>query len=219
MIRLEDSQIADILPDHLTHSPEMEALSYAVCQGIKRLLSYCGNIGVYSSINNIPENMLDMLALEINTPYYDEGFEIEKKREMVKNTLQWHEKVGTPAAVEELVKTVFGECSVLEWYQYGGEPYTFRVQVVVGNNGLTEDADREIIRSIQFCKNIRSHCAGICYRLGVSAGTVKTGVVQKVGGSIKVKPYLVKNIRADMAKGSLRAYMKNENIMTIRKEQ
>lgn len=219
MIRLEDSRIEDILPDYLAHNPEMTALSYAVSQGIKRFLSYCGNIGIYSTIDNIQENMLDMLALEINTPYYDEGFEIEKKRELVKNTLQWHKKVGTLAAVEELVKTVFGECRVQEWYQYGGEPYTFRVHVVIGNSGLTEDADREIIRSIQFCKNVRSHCAGICYSLGAEKGTVKTGAVQKLGCSIKIKPYLVKSIRADMAEGSLQAYLKNENIMTIRKER
>ena len=217
MISLMDSRIIDILPDSLTYSPEMEALSYAVSQSVKKLLFYCSSIGVYSVLDGIPENMLAMLALELNTPCYDEGFTIKKKRELIKNTLQWHKKAGTLAAVEEFVKAVFMDCCVQEWYQYGGEPYTFKVQAVIENSGLTEDIDRKIEKNIQLLKNVRSHCSGICYKLGAGKGNVKTGAALKLGGDIKVKPYIVKHIKAD-ASGSIRAYLREDSQIVIGKE-
>lgn len=173
MISLKDSRISDILPEYLAYGPEMEALSYAVSQEIIKLLSYCDNIGVYSMMERLQEDMLDMLALEINTPYYDENLEIGKKRELVKNTLQWHEKAGTPATVEELVKTVFGEGRVREWYQYGGEPYHFKIETT---KTPTDEMYRYFLEIMRSVKNTRSYFDSIgVYR--TIAGSFGYGIV------------------------------------------
>ena len=77
MIKLRDSQIAQILPDKLAEIPEVQALSFAISEGMKRFVDYCANISVYAEIDSLPEYALDLLASELNTQYYDTELPIE----------------------------------------------------------------------------------------------------------------------------------------------
>ena len=101
----------------------------------------------------MPEKILDLLAIEMRTQYYDEELEVEKKRVIIKNTLTWYQYAGTPSAVEELVKVVFGEGEVLEWFQYGGEPFHFKI---VTNADLMPGANVLFDNMIKKVKNTRS---------------------------------------------------------------
>lgn len=163
MIKLGESQITQILPESLAQNASVQALSYALEKAVKRLINYCGNIGVFAVIDTAPDPVLDMLALELNTPYYDDALRTETKRSLIKNTFVWYMKAGTPAAVEELVKSVFGHGEVHEWYQYGGTPYTFRLTT---NADAKIEAIGEFEKLINRVKNIRSHIDGVMFVRG-----------------------------------------------------
>lgn len=160
MIELRESQIAQVMPEYFSQNASVQALSYALGAAVKRLINYCGNIGVFSVIDTAPDYVLDMLALELNTPYYDDSLRAETKRILIKNTFVWYMKAGTPAAVEELVKSVFGHGKVHEWYQYGGEPYAFRLTT---NADAKLEAIDEFEKLINRVKNIRSHIDGVMF--------------------------------------------------------
>ncbi len=158
MIRLYDSDIVDILPETLASRPNVIALGYALHKAMQRLIGYCQNISVFSVIDSAPDNVLDLLALELNTQYYEDTLDIEVKRQLIKNTLVWYMSAGTSAAVAELVQTVFGEGEVQEWFQYGGDPYTFRIQT---SAILTPEINEFFNRMIERVKNTRSHLESI----------------------------------------------------------
>lgn len=154
MIKLYDSQIAQILPDYLSGNAEVQAMSYAISQGIKRLIDCCNNIGVYAVVDTLPEYALDMLAVELDTQYYDTSFSVEVKRGLIKNTLVWYLKAGTPSAVAELIAAVFGEGEIQEWFEYGGKPYYFKIMT---NATITTDGIQYLLSMIERVKNARSH--------------------------------------------------------------
>lgn len=160
MIKLQNSQISQILPEYLSKTPNTQALSFAICRAVDKLVNYCGNISVFSAIDTAPDYVLDILATELDTQYYEESFSTHTKRQLIKNTLNWYMKVGTPAAVEELVRTVFGEGKVEEWFQYGGEPYTFKI---ITNANPSPEAINEFEKIIMKVKNIRSHIECVSY--------------------------------------------------------
>ena len=160
MTRLEDSQIAQILPGNLARKAEAQALSHALHLAVERLVRYCENIGVFSAIDTIPEYALDMLAMELGTQYYDGALPVQAKRMLVKNTLAWYMGAGTPASVEELVRAVFGRGEVHEWFQYGGMPYMFRI---VTNADATLESISEFEKLIEKVKNVRSHIDEIIF--------------------------------------------------------
>lgn len=158
MIKLQDSNITDILPESFTIDPRNIALGYALHNAMKRLLSYSGATSVYSTIDTANDAVLDMLAAELDTQYYDVTLDIKAKRRLVKNTLIWHMRSGTPAAVEELVAAVFGEGEVKEWFEYGDDPYYFKI---ITNALMTEDMNDKFTSMLDRVKNARSHIRAI----------------------------------------------------------
>ena len=116
MINLYNGNITDIMPEALAKKPEVQALGYAISKATQRLMNYCQNISIYVAIDTLPENVLDRLAIELNTQYYDSTLSIEVKRTLIKNTLNWYMYTGTAAAVTELVESVFGNGEVKEWF-------------------------------------------------------------------------------------------------------
>ena len=126
MTSLKDSQIADILPDILKYRPDVQAVSYAIRMQIARIYDLSQRCRMLAGIDVIGEDVLDLLALELQSIYYDTGLPIDKKRDIIKSTLKWHWYGGTKASVEDYIRAIFGGGSVTEWYEYGGSPYTFK---------------------------------------------------------------------------------------------
>ena len=154
MIKIRQSQIAQILPEYLSQRTEVKCLSYAINKAMLKFIDYCGDIGVFAMIDSAPDEVLDLLAVELNTQYYDTSLATENKRELIKGTLTWYLTSGTPSAVEELIAAVFGEGSVQEWFEYGDSPYYFKITT---NAQLTPDIIDRFTQIIRRVKNARSH--------------------------------------------------------------
>lgn len=158
MIKLYNSNITDILPEAIASKPEVISIGYAIEKAMQRFLEYCRNTSVYAIIDIARDNVLDMLALELGTQYYDDSLDIATKRRLVKNSLIWYMTSGTPAAVEELVAAVFGEGEVKEWFEYGDDPYYFKV---ITNAIMTPEINDEFLSMLEKVKNARSHIRSI----------------------------------------------------------
>lgn len=180
MINLFDSNITDIMPEYFAYDPKVQALGYALQRANKRLIDYCENIGLYSVIDTLPEEMVDALAVDLDTQYYDTTLDLQAKRDLVKGTLAWYEKAGTPQAISELIAAVFGEGEVKEWFEYGGSPYYFKI---VTSAQLTPDIDSEFTKIIKKVKNARSHVEAIEINRQITQ-TTYIGI----GRNIMIKP-------------------------------
>lgn len=78
-------------------------------------------------VDNLPEEILDILAVDLHVDWYDSEADIEVKRNLIKNSDKVHMYLGTPYAVEQLMEDYFGDGTVEEWYEYEGDPGHFRV--------------------------------------------------------------------------------------------
>lgn len=181
MISFVDSEITQILPDSLKNIPEVRALSYALNQAIRKLVFYSKRIGGLSSIEYLPESILDLVAVELRVQNYEESLPIELKKTLLKHSLIWYCHAGTPAAVSEVVSLIFGGGRVTEWFEYGGEPYRFKVSTKEIMNPEALKRFYEVIHSV---KNTRSHLDGfdvertVEHTLYYSAGFIQTKHIQ-----------------------------------------
>lgn len=161
MIKLYDSQIIDILPAHFKNNADVQALSSTLKIMNRKLLDYSEKIGIYYAIDNLDEAILDFLAIQMRTQYYDTNFSIKIKRELIKNTLKWYRQAGTPAAIEELVSVVFGKGVIKEWFEYNGEPNFFRVEMT--NMEVNAEKNKEFKKLLNIIKRASSHLDSILY--------------------------------------------------------
>ncbi len=162
MISYYDGQLTDIMPSNITKQPEIQALSYALQQATQLLYRYNQRLYIYSKIEEQPEQIIDLLAAELRTQYYKSTLDLKTKRQLVKNTLIWYMTAGTPAAVEELVTTIYGKGKVTEWFEYGGKPYHFKIDVT--NIEVDAEKNKEFKRLLNQIKRTSAHLDVICYK-------------------------------------------------------
>ena len=108
MIDLRGSRFTDIMPENLAGQLETQAFAYALGRQIEKLCVYADRIRIYAAVDAMPEKILDVLAVELRTPAYSQSFSIEVKRALVKGTLNFYARMGTPEAWNQNIQTMFG---------------------------------------------------------------------------------------------------------------
>lgn len=157
MINYDKGELMDLLPAGLKYDPDVRALSYALKQGKDKLLQYCERIKLLSNIDALPEELLDLIALELNSHYYDQMLSLEQKRSIVKATLGWYMQAGTVAAVEEMMQIIFGNGGTVEWYDFAdgsGKPGTFDIFT---DATLTPDLMERMMTILKRVKKASAH--------------------------------------------------------------
>lgn len=154
MIKFTEGGLIDIWPEK---DPEIQALSYALQQQFKKLKSYADKTQCYSDVDDLDEEILDYFAVEMRSMYYEQNLEIERKREIVKNTLKWYTYAGVPATVAEMVGVVFGAGKIVEWFNYDEPPFTPGTFDIITSARLTPDIIEQLNAMIRKSKNVRSH--------------------------------------------------------------
>lgn len=155
MIKLSEGGIADLWRNE--QSPEVQAISYALQQAVKMVTEKVEKTKCFSDIDKLDEQTLDYFAVEQRAMYYSQTLPIERKRAIIKNTLNWYTKAGTPAAVAEMVDVILGGGKVVEWFDFDEPPYTPGTFDIVTSTLLTADIMEQLTELVQKVKNVRSH--------------------------------------------------------------
>lgn len=161
MTDLRNSRFYDLLPPNLQDANAL-ALSYAVDRQMRQLVEYVPITLILAQVDGLNAALCDHLAQAMDVQAYSINFPLEVKRGLIRVALQASSKKGTAGAVREVLGVIHGGARVEEWYQYGGQPYRFRVEVDLSAGGSTALTD-EILSQVDAYKNTRSHLDGIDY--------------------------------------------------------
>ena len=150
----------DILPESLQGDPQVRAACEAIDAELAEIYRDIPQVAFWPDLANQTSPLLDVLMWEYHVDWtqdimYGTPLTDQQKREAIDKSILWHQKKGTKWAVQEILRTAFPTANVVEWYQYGGRPYYFRVVVnedVAGNPALYE----RMVRAIMATKNVRS---------------------------------------------------------------
>ena len=75
MIRFEDGELLNLLPVSMAKDIEIQCISYALQRQIQRIIYHASRTRTVAMIDMLPETVLDVLATELRTPYYQEDME------------------------------------------------------------------------------------------------------------------------------------------------
>lgn len=167
MIDLREGKITDLIRNTMAHNPETVAIGYAILQEKRHLMALVERTRLMAMVENLDEWVLDYLAVELRAPAYEDSFPIEVKRALIAGTLPFYAKLGTPMAINWATRTIFGESHLVEWFDYGGKPYHFKMGINITDDILNPEKDRQVINAIKVCKNLRSHLDSIEYFIKV----------------------------------------------------
>ncbi len=161
MINILDVKLSDLLPSSFD-TVEIKALNNVVTFSLYLLQKYINNANFTVNIDNVSEKIIDYLACEYRTPYYDETLDLKTKRNLVKSTMLTYQKIGTTNIIKEYLNTLNEETDVAEWYDYDGQPYNFKIFLNISENReVDEKLLTDIKNKIEKIKNVRSSLEAI----------------------------------------------------------
>lgn len=122
---------------------------------------------IYSRIDELPEALLDILAYDFKVDWYDYEYPIAAKRALIKGNILVHKRQGTVYATRSILDGLYPKSAMEEWFEYGGEPGYFRLNVNVSNSAeegaVVIYSTEEILRRISTAKRLSAHLEGVSY--------------------------------------------------------
>ena len=115
------------LPRVLAEDDRMLALATAITRALMTHHDELRLEEIYTRIDELPADLLDILAVDFSIDWWDGDWSVERKRQTVKDSWQIHRLLGTPHALALAVQAAFGAGRAEEWWEYGGAPHHFRV--------------------------------------------------------------------------------------------
>ncbi len=151
---LWDARIIDVLPRIVGGQDWVIALSRALGQHLQMTLQFADESQIYTAIDTVSEEILDALAVAWKIDWYDTDYSLERKRIIVKTGMTVRRYMGTVYATRTLAQAIFPGSEIEEWFEYDGEPGTFRI---ITDTELSDDDVKFFAEMIEKVKNVRSH--------------------------------------------------------------
>lgn len=191
---LSNVNLLELIPINLRDDPDIIAASAATDKEFQLMVQKITRCYTIANVDNVEEIILDHLAAEMNVDFYSTKFSVDIKRNLVKNGYLYKYNKGTSAILEESLSTIFSRAKLEEWWEYGGEPYMFRIQILeVDNEGITEEMLWRLNNLIKVLKNARSWLDGInIYLTGRGKMHIASSTVS--GEKVTVYPWNVTKI-------------------------
>jgi len=146
-----DYKIAKHLPESINKDPVPD-LAQVVDMALSDINSDL--LLIYPAINDLPEALIDHLAVQMHVDEYDDS-DLTVKRKQVRESFLLHRYKGTKYAVQQAIATVYKSALVQEWPEYGGDPYHFRVKLTAATLGNATIINK-MTQVINAYKNTRS---------------------------------------------------------------
>lgn len=153
------------LPPALKEDTSTEALAAATAEALADRLAEIDRLRIISNIDNLEEALLAILARDFKVDWWDPSYSLEEKRRTVKDSWRVHKTLGTKAAVETAIRAIYPLTTVEEWFEYGGEPYHFRLNIDITSDSGDKARQKRVLDRLNFYKSLRSHNDGVRYFL------------------------------------------------------
>lgn len=165
------------LPEVLRNDESMAALAASVAQVLAQRPEEIQRLAIYPRIDELPEELLDILAYDFKVDWWDADYTLEEKRQILKDNWHVHRILGTKAAVETAISAIYPGTQVSEWFEYNGEPYHFKLLIDSTYDGVNPEKHQRVLDRVEYYKNLRSVLDEIEYY------DMSGGAVQYVGAA------------------------------------
>lgn len=152
-------------PVGLRENQSIAALGDVTAEELAKRPAEIGLLSIYARIDELPEDLLDILAYDFKVDWWDPNYSLEEKRRTFKDSWYVHKHLGTKAAVEMAIRAIYPLTTVEEWFEYGGEPYHFRLNIDITSDSGDRVRQRRVLERLNYYKSLRSHNDGVRYFL------------------------------------------------------
>ena len=187
--------LKQLVPPNLLADENIKALVEAIEPEFEKVKSEIINVLIYPRIDELSEEVLDLLAWQFHIEGYELATNITEKRNLIKKAIELHRYKGTKYAIEQVLKALNLDGKISEWFEYGGQPYRFKVDISLINKPFDKDIYDKLTKLIEQYKNLRSHLDSITVYLTSTPHNYKA-ITTQTGTDITLYPVIEKQIKS-----------------------
>ena len=171
--------------------PNATPLETALDNSMAKAFDHPVDIDKLWSAETCPIELLPFLAWALSVDVWNSNWPEHVKRKVIATCAYVHRFKGTAAGLKTALASLDHGLQLSEWFEYGGDPYTFRVDVLVATRGVNEAEIKMIKSAIANTKNARSWLERLrIYLTGIGTAKAANGAI--MGQSIVVQPWTPK---------------------------
>ena len=156
MRTIKEVRLTESLPESLLRDEQIAAMASALDGMLADLSADAAQVLHLPRLEELSGTILDLLAWQFHVDFYEPlWLSDEVKRNLIRQSIAWHRIKGTRAAVEQVNAAFNRAVEISEWYEYGGEPYWFRLRTAPFRKKSEMDS---WFRQLSDAKNVRSWC-------------------------------------------------------------
>ncbi|MGL1344957.1 phage tail protein I [Vibrio parahaemolyticus] len=143
-----------------------------------------------------PEHLLPHLAWALSVDNWDSSWPVERKRQVIKDSVYIHRKKGTRDAVERVVSAIRGDdTKVTEWFEDKDNlsPGDFTVDYVSTGTPVDGSELNKLVPAINSAKNVRSNLTKITITSRVEAPE-KHAAVSRQAMQMRAGPWIISSM-------------------------
>lgn len=152
---ISNINLIDIIPNFMKEDKAVKSLASSIDNVSRELAGKIKLLSVWNAIDEMNSEQLDNLATELYIPWYDKTAALDIRRQVIKESDIIHSTLGTKYAVERVANIYFGQASVVEWFEYGGNPYCFKIHTV--NQKIQNELADSFLKILDVVKRESAH--------------------------------------------------------------
>lgn len=206
-----NTKLIDLMPATLKSSQEIQWICESVQPEIDEIIACIDKI-LFTRLNYLDDLTLDYLLVECNMANSPEMTLITTRQDKINfigNYIQLKKLKGTKAGIEHVFELLGLQAYVREWFEYGGEPYTFKI-TVPSTERIPEDKIPLLDGLIHSYKNTRSHYSYDDYKKFSTTGYI--GGLSRTSIRVRLQ---VSDVRV-LSHGYIGAIQKNKIYFKLR---
>lgn len=156
------------LPANMQNA-ETQAFGTALDRQMRKLIDFSRCVLVWPKLDALNSKYCDYAAASIRALYYSSEYDRETRIAILKGALSTYRYAGTVKGVEELLDKVFENAKLVPWFEYGGEPYHFKIVLPTDSSEETIRKFSEILEKVKAARSIIDGVETMTYEYSMEA--------------------------------------------------
>ena len=174
--------LTDKIPISIAQDNKLLAVADSLSNALNKIYQQTNQVLLLPNLDNLNSDVLDHLAWQWHVDEYDINLDVDIKRRLIRDSLNYHKIKGTPAAVQRVLDLFFVGSYIKEWFEYQGNPYYFKIFAQSMRD--IGDGDISFWRMLFDAKNVRSWLESIDLELPTEEDNLYHAVAEPMGGNI-----------------------------------
>ena len=176
MIKIGDTGLLEGLPPSIAEQHWVKVIDAVYRERLKKELKVIERIHVYTAIDSLPEDLLDVLAVQFKVDWYRDDYPVETKRRVIKTAMEVRRYCGTEWAVKQAISAIYPNSEIVEWYDYSGTPGHWRLRVnITENTDISYYTIKRMEDLLGYARRCTAHLEGISYLIFNDTTTAYVG--------------------------------------------